>query len=97
MYAERKGFPLKDLRIQLSHHRADPVQAPGGETASGGLDGIDGSIELIGDLDANQRRRLLEIAGRCWMHRTLSAGVAIKFHLLRPNEADPLPGSFTDK
>ena len=77
MYAERKRFPLKDVRIQLSHHRADL----GGETALGKLDAIDGSIELIGDLDARQRSRLLEIAGRCWMHRTLSTGVAIQFHL----------------
>jgi putative redox protein len=81
MYAERKMIPLKDVRIRLSHHRADPVQDPDGETALGKLDAIDGSVELIGDLDASQRSRLLEIAGRCWMHRTLSAGVAIKFRL----------------
>lgn len=84
MYAERKKIPLVDARIRLSHHRTDPEKSPGGEIALERIDTIDGSIQLVGDLDAAQRRRLLEIADRCWMHRTLSAGVAIRFH---PHEA----------
>ena len=74
-------IPLEDVRIQLSHHRTGSAQASSGETVLERIDSIDGTIELIGNLDANQRSRLLEIAGRCWMHRTLSAGVSIRFHL----------------
>lgn len=81
MYAERKMIPLKDVRIRLSHRRTDPAHSPGGEIAFEQMDAIDGSIELVGDLNVAQRQRLLEVAGRCWMHRTLSAGVAIRFHL----------------
>ena len=81
-------IPLEDVRIQLSHHRKESAQASGEKKALGQIDAIDGSIELIGDLDANQRLRLLQIAGRCWMHRTLSAGVAIEFRLHEESLAD---------
>ena len=84
MYAERKQIPLKDIRIQLSHHRKKPAQAPVTRTAHDPIDTIEGDIRLEGDLDTAQRQRMLEIAGRCWMHRTLSAGMAIRFH---PHEA----------
>lgn len=81
MYAERKTIPLQDVRIRLRHHRRNPSPSPGGDMAVDRTDAIDGSIQLVGDLNTAQRRRLLEIAGRCWMHRTLSAGVDIRFDL----------------
>ena len=84
MYAERKQIPLKDIRIKLSHHRKKPAQDLAAGTAHDPFDTIEGHIELEGDLDAGQRRRMLEIARRCWMYRTLSAGLAIRFH---PQEA----------
>lgn len=74
---------MEDVRIRLSHHRNDPS----GEAGLERLDTIDGAIQLEGDLDATQRQRLLEIAGRCWMHRTLSAGVTIRFHLQKERHA----------
>lgn len=79
MYADRKKIPLKDVRIRLSHRRMDSAQGPRSETAIERTDAIDGTIQLEGDLSAAQRRRLLEIAARCHMHRTLSAGVNIRF------------------
>mgnify|MGYP000023553484 CR=1 FL=1 len=81
MYAERKKIPLEDVRIQLVHHRRDPAQFPNGDVAVARIDPIDGSIRLVGDLDEAQRKRLLEIAGRCWMRRTMSAGMDIRFRL----------------
>lgn len=74
-------IPLEDARIRLSHHRRDSAHSQDGDIALERIDAIDGSIQLVGDLDEAQRRRLLQIAGRCWMHRTLSAGVDIRFHL----------------
>jgi len=88
MYAERKKIPLEDVRIRLSHHKRDPAQSPDSEMVLERIDAIDGSIQLVGDLDTAQRRRLLEIAGRCYMHRTLSAGVDIRFRLRDPWRVD---------
>ena len=83
-------IPLEDAHIRLSHHRRNPAQSPDGEIAFERIDAIDGSIQLVGDLDEAQRRRLLDIAGRCWMHRTLSAGVDIRFHLDETPHVDSL-------
>lgn len=81
MYAEKKMIPLKDVQIRLSHHRRKRDQEKSEEAGLMRLDAIEGYIQLEGDLDEAQRRRLLEIAGHCWMHRTLSSGVSIRFHL----------------
>ena len=74
-------IPLNDVHIRLSHHRRKRAQDKAEEAGLMRLDAIEGYIQLEGDLDEAQRRRLLEIAGRCWMHRTLSSGVSIRFHL----------------
>jgi putative redox protein len=66
VYAERKGWPLRDARVTLN-----------GETVDGGLV-VTRQIALDGDLDEEQRKRLMEIADKCPVHRSLSAPVTIQ-------------------
>lgn len=69
MYADRKEWPLEHVEVALSHRR---------ETVDGeGVTRIDRAIRLVGDLDAEQRARLLEIASRCPVHRALTGTIAI--------------------
>ena len=92
MYAEKKTIPLTDVRIQLSHHR----KASEEQIALERIDVIEGIIHLKGELDAAQRRRLVEIASRCWMHRTLSKGVSIRFRSPEEGQAASLGPKTTD-
>lgn len=79
MYAERKGWPLEEARVRLRHrkiHRRDEKECEEGRDAR--LDVVDREVELIGPLDREQRTRLMEIADRCPVHRTLEAGVRVE-------------------
>ena len=66
MYAERKKWPLQDACITLKHTRDANKQSV-----------FTRDIQLVGDLTAEQREKLLDIADRCPVHKTLSNGVAI--------------------
>ncbi|MBW4708501.1 bifunctional alpha/beta hydrolase/OsmC family protein [Roseobacter sp. YSTF-M11] len=69
MYARRKGWPLNQVSVDVSH---DKVHAQDAETAVGEkIDTWRRRISLTGKLDADQRARLLEIADKCPVHRTL--------------------------
>lgn len=69
MYARRKGWPLTHVWVDVCH---DKVHAQDAETGSGEkIDAFRRVIHLEGDLDDVQRQRLLEIAGKCPVHRTL--------------------------
>ncbi len=79
MYAERKGWPLEEARVRLRHrrvHREDEEECARGR--DGRLDVVDREVELVGPLDEAQRARLMEIADRCPVHRTLEAGVEVR-------------------
>ena len=78
MYAERKKWPLEKVTVSLRHERIHARDCEACETETGQLDRIDRTIELSGDLDAEQRQRLLEIADRCPVHRTLHAEVEVR-------------------
>lgn len=68
MYADRKKLALEDIEVQLNHRRS-PVED--GEGGRGFVDVIERDITLKGDLTDAQRKRLMEIANRCPVHRTL--------------------------
>ena len=69
MYARRKGWPLTHVSVDICH---DKVHAQDAETGSGQkIDTWRRRIRLDGDLDADQRQKLLEIADKCPVHRTL--------------------------
>ena len=78
MYADRKGLPLESVTVSVSHgkvHAEDCVQC---ETKTGRIDRFEKTVEVEGSLDQSQRQRLLEIADRCPVHRTLHSEVLIE-------------------
>jgi putative redox protein len=78
MYAERKGWPLARAGVRLRHEKIHARDCAECETGEGRVDRIQREIRLEGDLDAEQRRRLLEIADRCPVHRTLTSETRIE-------------------
>jgi putative redox protein len=77
MYADRKGWPLEQVRVTLQHKRIHAEDCAECETTKGWIHHIDRGIELTGDLDDTQRERLLQIAERCPVHQTLTSEVRI--------------------
>jgi putative redox protein len=77
MYAARKDWPLERVRVTLRHSRIHAKDCVDCETSKGWIDHIDRDVELVGDLDDSQRQRLLRIAERCPVHRTLTSEVDI--------------------
>jgi uncharacterized OsmC-like protein len=78
MYARRKGWPLDQVRIRLTFDRVHVSDAEDcEEPKTRRVDQITRVIELLGPLDDEQRARLLEIAGKCPVHRTITSGPMI--------------------
>src|SRR5215211_6618791 len=71
IYAQRQGWDLRDVRVHLHHERVHAVDCENPDNPNARLDRIERVIVLEGDLSAEQRRRLLAIAARCPVHRTL--------------------------
>jgi putative redox protein len=84
MYADKKGLPLEQVRVSLRHSRIHARDCAECETKEGMIDHIDRDIELVGDLDEDQREKLLAIAERCPVHRTLTSAVHVSTSLRRP-------------
>ena len=84
LYAKRKQWKLRRVVVRLRHRRAHAADCQNCESPGARIDRVERSIELIGELDAEQRRRLLDIADMCPVHRTLSAGVDIRTALAEP-------------
>jgi putative redox protein len=82
MYAQRKGFDLQRVTIRLQHSRIYAEDCADCETKQGFLDRIDRTIELTGNLDEAQKSRLLEIADRCPVHKTLKSEINIRTSLV---------------
>lgn len=78
MYATRKEWPLESVSVSLRHSRIHATDCENCETQTGQLDRVERTIRLTGDLDDEQRRRLLEIADRCPVHRTLHSEVDVR-------------------
>ena len=78
MYADRKGWPLESVTVRLSQDTIHARDCEECETREGRINRIEREIELEGPLDEAQRRRLLEIADMCPVHRTLSSEVLVR-------------------
>jgi uncharacterized OsmC-like protein len=78
LYGERKSLPLDHVTVRLSHTKIHAVDCETCETKEGMIDRIERTITLEGALDDDQRARLLEIADKCPVHRTLTSEIEIK-------------------
>ena len=65
VYAERKGWPLRDVQVTLNGSSAD------------GRFAITRQLSIVGELDGDQRQRLIEIADKCPVHKTLMGDITI--------------------
>jgi uncharacterized OsmC-like protein len=82
MYADRKGWPLESVTVRLSQDRIHATDCEECETEEGRVDRIGREIELGGPLEEKQRRRLLEVADMCPVHRTLKTEVLVENSLV---------------
>jgi len=82
LYAQRKGMDLRRVTVRLRHSRIHAEDCRDCETKEGLIDQIDRVIELSGNLDEDQKQRLLEIAERCPVHRTLKSEIHIQTSIL---------------
>ena len=86
LYARRKQIPLENITVSLRHSRIYAKDCEECETKDGMLDRIDVEVELTGSLSAEQHAKLMEIAGKCPVHRTLTSEINIR---LRPAQKSP--------
>jgi len=77
LYADRKSLPLTRTMVTLRHSKIHAQDCAECETKEGMLDQIDRVIAMEGPLDVEQRKRLMEIADRCPVHRTLTSEIRI--------------------
>jgi putative redox protein len=77
MYADRKSLPVERITVTLKHSKIHAEDCAECETREGMLDQIDRVISIEGDLDDDQRKRLMEIADKCPVHRTLTSEIRI--------------------
>jgi putative redox protein len=77
MYADRKSLPLERVTVTLKHSKIHAKDCEECETREGMLDQIEREISIEGALDAEQRKKLMEIADKCPVHRTLHSEIRI--------------------
>lgn len=83
MYADHKRWPLREVQTGLSHAKSYAVDCERCEQPDAMVDRIERKIALFGELSDEQRNRLLQIADRCPVHRTLTSKVVIHTALVR--------------
>ncbi len=77
MYADRKGWPLEEVTVTISHDKIHAKDCADCETKTGRIDRIQKQITLSGPLSPEQKQRLLQIADKCPVHKTLQSEVVI--------------------
>jgi putative redox protein len=77
LYADRKAFPLDRVTVTLTHSKIYAKDCAECETKDGMLDQIERVIRIDGGVDAEQRKKLMEIADKCPVHRTLTSEIRI--------------------
>ena len=78
LYAQRNGWPLDSVTVLLHHSKIHAVDCAECETKEGKIDRIEREIQLTGALTTEQRAKLMEIADKCPVHRTLTSEINIR-------------------
>ena len=81
MYADRKQWPLKGVHVELSYGAAHADDSAACDTETRMITEIEMALSFVGDLSEQQRQRLLEIANKCPVHRTLTSRIQIRGRL----------------
>jgi len=97
LYARRKGWPLEGVSVRASHERVVVANEIDGELIRKRAERIIQEIALQGDLDGDQRARLIEIGGKCPVHRTMTGEleileVEVVAGVATTAEGTPVPG-----
>ena len=77
LYADLKKIPLDHVSVLLRHDKIHAADCADCETKEGKIDRIEREVSLAGELSAEQRARLMEIADKCPVHRTLTSEIRI--------------------
>lgn len=88
MYADRKGWPLDAVQVRLHHEKVNPGEAGCEAIGPGKVDLFRIEVGLEGDLSPEQQARLMEIADKCPVHRTLKSGPCLRTSPLEPAAAE---------
>jgi len=78
MYAERRRWPLEGVHVELSYAKVHADDCANCDTEVRTIEQIEREISLLGDLSEEQRQRLMDIADRCPLHRTLTSQIEIR-------------------
>jgi uncharacterized OsmC-like protein len=81
MYAEKKGWPLENVFVTLHHDKIHAEDCADCETREGKIDVLERVIRLDGPLSDEQKTKLMEIADKCPVHRTLMSEIRIPTRL----------------
>ena len=81
IYARRRQWPLEEVSVRMKHSKIHAEDCESCETKEGMLDRVESEIELAGELTAEQRAKLLEIAKKCPVRRTLTSEIDVRTRL----------------
>lgn len=82
LYARQKAWPLEEVEVTLTHSKEYAQDCKDCDTKVGKVDEIRRRIQLKGNLSEEQRQRLLEIAAKCPVHRTLMGEIKVRDTLI---------------
>ncbi len=77
MYADRKAWPMEAVEVRLRHEKIHADDCADCETKEGKIDQITRELVIYGELSDEQKQRLVEIADRCPVHRTLHSEIKV--------------------